>query len=55
MNQQIVLLTGASAGIGKATAEMLMLHGNKVYGASRRGGTALKAPPGTAPYHLFPY
>ena len=47
MNQQIVLLTGASAGIGKATAEMLMQHGNKVYGASRRGGTAQKAPHGS--------
>ena len=47
MNQQIVLLTGASAGIGKATAEMLMQHGNKVYGASRRGGTAQKAPQGS--------
>lgn len=47
MNQQIVLLTGASAGIGKATAEMLMQHGNKVYGASRRGGIAQKAPQGS--------
>jgi len=37
MNQQIVLLTGASAGIGKATAELLMKKGAIVYGASRSG------------------
>jgi len=47
MNQQIVLLTGASAGIGKATAEQLMLKGVKVYGASRRGGIPQKAPQGS--------
>lgn len=34
----IVLLTGGSAGIGKATAELLMRKGNKVYSISRRGG-----------------
>lgn len=37
MNSKVVLLTGASAGIGKATAEMLMKKGMKVYSASRRG------------------
>lgn len=37
MNQPIVFLTGASAGIGKATAELLMHKGAVVYGASRRG------------------
>lgn len=37
MNQQIVLLTGASAGIGKAAAELLMKKGVIVYGASRSG------------------
>lgn len=35
MNQIIVLLTGASAGIGKATAALLMKKGVIVYGASR--------------------
>lgn len=38
MTQQIVLLTGASAGIGKATAELLMKKGTIVYAASRGGG-----------------
>ncbi len=37
MNQTIVLLTGASAGIGKATATLLMKKGVIVYGASRSG------------------
>ena len=37
MNRTIVLLTGASAGIGKATAELLMKKGVIVYGASRSG------------------
>lgn len=38
MNKTIVLLTGASAGIGKATAALLMEKGVIVYGASRSGG-----------------
>jgi len=38
MSQQIVLLTGASAGIGKAAAELLLKKGVIVYGASRSGG-----------------
>ena len=33
---QVVLLTGASAGIGKATAIYLAQHGYTVYGAARR-------------------
>ncbi len=37
MNKTIVLLTGASAGIGKATAQLLMKKGVIVYGASRSG------------------
>jgi len=42
MEKQIVLLTGASAGIGKATAELLIKEGVIVYGASRSGGEAYK-------------
>lgn len=42
MGQQIVLLTGASAGIGQATAKLLMKNGLIVYGASRSGGERRK-------------
>ncbi len=35
-NSQVVLLTGASSGIGKATAEWLMERGFHVYGTSRK-------------------
>ena len=34
---EVVLITGASAGIGLACAELLHQHGWKVFGASRRG------------------
>jgi len=36
MNQKIVLVTGASSGIGKSTAKKLLEAGYIVYGASRR-------------------
>ena len=37
MNGKTALVTGASSGIGKATAERLSRAGFKVYGTSRRG------------------
>src|SRR3989449_2091267 len=40
MKSKIALVTGASSGIGKATAERLVMAGYKVYGTSRRGAQA---------------
>src|SRR6202795_2741520 len=40
MNMKIALVTGASSGIGQATAELLAKGGYKTYGTSRRGGDA---------------
>lgn len=40
MKQKIALVTGASSGIGLATALRLTKAGYKVYGTSRRGGAA---------------
>jgi NAD(P)-dependent dehydrogenase (short-subunit alcohol dehydrogenase family) len=37
---KIALVTGASSGIGQATAELLARAGYKAYGTSRRGGDA---------------
>lgn len=38
MQNQVVLVTGASSGIGRATAEFLMRQGCHVYGTSRKAG-----------------
>src|SRR5438045_7929032 len=42
LNGKIALVTGASSGIGEATAERLASAGYKVYGTSRRGAKAGK-------------
>ena len=46
METKVVLITGASAGIGLSAAEQLMNKGLKVYAASRRGGKSQKAESG---------
>lgn len=40
LKKKIALVTGASSGIGEATAQQLARAGYQVYGTSRRGGTA---------------
>lgn len=40
INKRIALVTGASSGIGEATANKLVAAGYKVYGTSRRGAQA---------------
>jgi short-subunit dehydrogenase len=43
MDTKVVLITGASAGIGLSAALQLMNKGVRVYAASRRGGVSEKA------------
>ncbi len=43
MENKVILITGASTGIGLATAHLLMDKGMKVYAASRRGGDNIKS------------
>ena len=39
MNSKVALVTGASSGIGEATAERLAEAGYKVFGTSRRAAS----------------
>src|SRR5262249_59907410 len=47
MNQQVVLITGASSGVGQSTARLLRQNGYRVCGTSRNPAGA-EATPGVA-------
>ena len=49
INNRVALVTGASSGIGEATAQRLAKAGYKVYGTSRRAGQA-----GQRPFEMLP-
>src|SRR5262249_19127867 len=43
-NQKVVLITGASSGVGQATARLLAQKGHKVFGTSRNPASAQAIP-----------
>jgi NAD(P)-dependent dehydrogenase (short-subunit alcohol dehydrogenase family) len=49
LENHVALVTGASSGIGKASAKRLAMAGYTVYGTSRRGET-----PGPRPFEMLP-
>jgi NAD(P)-dependent dehydrogenase (short-subunit alcohol dehydrogenase family) len=49
MRSKTAIVTGASSGIGEATAERLVKAGYTVYGTSRRGAGG-----GSRPFHMLP-
>jgi NADP-dependent 3-hydroxy acid dehydrogenase YdfG len=44
VQESVALVTGASSGIGEATAVRLATAGYTVYGTSRRGGEGVRRP-----------
>lgn len=53
-NQRVVLITGASSGIGRACAAHLGRKGYRVYGTSRRAAPSGETPTGDRPFILIP-
>lgn len=53
-NRRVVLITGASSGIGRACAAHLGRKGYRVYGTSRRAAPSGEAPTDDRPFTLIP-